>query len=335
MSLDGTIDGPLHKSKAFLCILQINLKLSSVCRPQTGRVQPGTKLDGRAKNTEAQRRETEVRASRALGRAFLLLDKCFKTEAPSPQALPPSSGCWSAGRWDSPAHSERSPTPTARRNRASHPRPACLPGTARHPQKGRAPGSVLRPPELPNPPPRASLKSRFPRAPAGKEATGRGAARHSPAQEACSRLQLERRRRRPCCGAAAAAAPSRNSALPSPSRSAPPAPKSATPLEKVRLRLRNAKRGFAAPAPCSVSAPPPSESAAPARCPPGQWWRGAGRAQVAARRRGQRPSSARSPPAARPQRACPGSSASHPGGSGRVPRQARGGLSRTTGVGAG
>lgn len=60
------------------------LRKSSVC----------TELKGRSKNRETHRRETEVRVSRALGRAFLL-HKCFEAEAPNPWALPSSSG-WDA-----------------------------------------------------------------------------------------------------------------------------------------------------------------------------------------------------------------------------------------------
>lgn len=52
-----------------------------------GRVQPGTELDGRASQEHKPKDGRKVRASGALGRAFLLLHKCFETE---PQCLGPS-----------------------------------------------------------------------------------------------------------------------------------------------------------------------------------------------------------------------------------------------------
>lgn len=132
---------------------------------------------------------------------------------------------------------------------------ARLSRAAPHPQEDRTPGSApARPSTAPAtrlpPPPRPPALPDSPRAPAGQEATGRGAARRSPAQEeGCSQRRLQRRRRRPCCGAAAAAL-SRNSALPSP-RLLPP--NVGLLGKKVRLWLRNAKRGSAVPAPRRVS----------------------------------------------------------------------------------
>lgn len=73
----------------------------------------------------------EVRATRALGRAFLR-DKCCEAEAPNPWALlPPSSGCSSAGANDlltplprAAIPVPRSRTPRTRRARVPHRSPS-------------------------------------------------------------------------------------------------------------------------------------------------------------------------------------------------------------------
>lgn len=228
-----------------------------------GRDQPGTELEGRSKNRETLTPETEMRASRATGHAFLLLHKCFQAEVPNPWALPPSSG-WDA--W-APGDYELAPLPRGR-NFSSAPcgaagpaRPAGirspsarLLGAAGTPRKTGLQAAPLHPHGSRDLGPGPPVRPDSPRAPAGQEATGRGAARRSPAQEeGCPRRPPQRRRwRRPCCRAAAAA-PSRNSApLPAP-RLLPP--KCGTSRKKVRLQLRNSKRSAAAPAPNGVSSP--------------------------------------------------------------------------------
>lgn len=203
-----------------------------------------------------------MRASGALGRAFLLLHKCFETE---PQCLGPSfltrDGmlrlCADYELAPLPRAATSVPRPGEQRDphdpqgsgplRSPFPRGAAPPrgqDSRQRPCASTAPATRL------PPPPRPPALPDSPRAPAGQEATGRGAARRSPAQEeGCSPRRLQRRRRRPCCGAAAAAL-SRNSALPSP-RLLPP--NVGLLGKKVRLWLRNAKRGSAVPAPRRVS----------------------------------------------------------------------------------
>lgn len=242
-----------------------------------GRVQPGTELEGRAKNREAQRRETEVRASRALGRTFLLLGKCFEAEPPNPWALPPSSGCAGAG---AACELGLCPAPQLQSrvlgrsqdphdSQGSGPPPAAFPDPPGTPRRAALQAAPLRLRGSWDPCP-GHLRAPMP----GKKATGRGAARRSPAQEGRSRRPLERRRRwrRPCCGAATAAS-SRNSAFPSPPRSSCPETcdflgKSSAAAQEGQARSRGVR-------PARRLLPPPAGAAAPARCPPGpvRWGR--------------------------------------------------------------
>lgn len=74
--------------------------------------------------------------------------------------------------------------------------PLASPAPPVTPRRARLPAA---PPRAPAPPAPGTPAPGPPRAPAGQEATGRGAARRSPAQEGYSRRRPEtRRRRRPC-----------------------------------------------------------------------------------------------------------------------------------------
>lgn len=159
----------------------------------------------------------------------------------------------------------RSGTHTTRRDQDPSAR---LSRAAPHPQDrtpGSAPASPWLPRHLPRPPRPPALPD-SPRAPVGQEATGRGAARRSPAQEeGSSQRRLQRRWRRPCCGAAAAL--SRNFALPSPPRASCP---QMWDSSGKKFGCGSGTPSAAPQHPPRAASPPAAVAAAPARCPPGR-----------------------------------------------------------------
>lgn len=242
------------------------------------------RLGAAMRSREAQRRGTEARAPRAPGRTFLLPNYTDGSGIPESWGRGGMLGHWGTLRARASVPGRNfSPAPSGAagpaRPAGTFPEP---PGTP----EGQGSGQRLCAPAAPETPrPGPPTRPDSPRAPAGQEATGRGAARPSPAQEeGCCPRPPQRRWRRPCCPAAAAA-PSRNSALPSPPHGSCP-PNVGLLGKKVRLPLRNAERGSADPAPRGVSSPCRVRSArqVPARAGA----RGAGPAQVEARRAAER-----------------------------------------------